>query len=615
MSLFLRSLFICAFALAAFGSIHAEAQNVRTIEDYNASLITNGISWKEGQAVYYPSFYTGFAPRVEDPNRIHFHLSRGNQARLTSPLDEMTVLTYLYGLKKRSEIYTAMIQSKTIVPLQHKLVDSYRSIISSDSYNILQSIDGFEKGQISREQFYQKSLATLKALNPGRVFDIRIDLRAKALAWRDSDLKRVADDAHRAGANDTAAIKSYLGKNSKDAIVVTNNLLLGRINDTFLSDSQLLKLAGLISAVASPTSDNSFVESTVDYFNDVTAGRYAFRVVVNGQYRNAVECSPASSCTLAYSELTAIYPNGSVRQSVNDRDGNLIPMIRENGVTKFVERSYHDVDHIRQEPYYGYIPKMDYTNTGNGIHNPAVRTYLPSAKYKGLHDTLGIPKTDDTLWIVSRGEVSHGCTRFAAGHVLEVREIFPSNPRRMTSLNYTGNNSTDYDLFDVDGSGQLRVMGVDYLIAYAIVSDSGNGYREGNGLVHEAFQKDAFYNFLYGKNQFVMNNNQYVFTNPYISYFIGKPTDDRANAFSVQVQGNYPLYEQAYEKDKLQFYDIPKVSLSSLSENTNNKTNKGVQLVRLLGRINACGPFAKEFKTCNETGFEVEMSSVLNQLK
>jgi hypothetical protein len=118
-----RSLTPLLLALMTFASSVSHAQSIRTIEDYNASLITNGISWKEGSAVYYPSFYTGFAPRVEDANRIHFHLSRGNQARLTTPLDEMTVLTYLYGLKKRSDVYTALIQSKTIVPMQHRLVD------------------------------------------------------------------------------------------------------------------------------------------------------------------------------------------------------------------------------------------------------------------------------------------------------------------------------------------------------------------------------------------------------------------------------------------------------------------------------------------------------------
>ena len=32
---------------------------------------------------YEPSFYTGFAPGTQDPNRVHIELSRGNQVRFT----------------------------------------------------------------------------------------------------------------------------------------------------------------------------------------------------------------------------------------------------------------------------------------------------------------------------------------------------------------------------------------------------------------------------------------------------------------------------------------------------------------------------------------------------
>lgn len=38
--------------------------------------------------VYYdrrePSFYTGFAPRTPDPRRLHLHVGRGNQLRVTA---------------------------------------------------------------------------------------------------------------------------------------------------------------------------------------------------------------------------------------------------------------------------------------------------------------------------------------------------------------------------------------------------------------------------------------------------------------------------------------------------------------------------------------------------
>lgn len=606
---------LTAIAFSLFFARPAAAQ-IRTIDNYNGSLIKHGISWKEGGVVYHPSFYTGFAPRVEDPNRIHFHVSRGNQARLTATLDEMTILTYLYGLKKRSDVFTSMTNSRTILPIQHKLVDMYHSIIKSDAYRILPLTSAYDRGQLSREELYEASLGILKALNPGRVFALRFDMRGQTLSWRDRDLRTLGDRARLAGAVDAAAVKAFLAKNPRESIVATNNLLFGRINAIALSDAQLAKLADLVvSATLAPIADEALVEKAMDYFTDVTEKRYDFRVVVNRQYRKALECSVAS-CDLVYHELTAIYPNGSVREMVRDREGNRVAKIQENGVMKFVERSYGDVDHIRVEPFYGFIPKMDYTDSGNGIHNPAVRTYLKSSKYKSLYDVLGIPKTDSTLWIVSRGLVSHGCTRLATGHLLEARDIFPSNPREMPKVKYTGNLSTDYDLFDIDGSGRLRVMGVDYLIAYNIVADFGEGYREGNGLLSQSFKKPEFYELIYGKRQYVVSNGSYVFPNPYISYFANaKPGAKRASAFSVRMSGDFPLYEQAYEKDKVQFFDIPRLGVGSLETDSNDRMNESHQLVRLFGRIAGCGPFAREFSRCHEMKFEQEMSSILSKIR
>jgi hypothetical protein len=259
---------------------------------------------------------------------------------------------------------------------------------------------------------------------------------------------------------------------------------------------------------------------------------------------------------------------------------------------------------------------MDYTMSGNGFHNPAVRTWLSSGTYKWLYGQLGIPRTDDTLWIVSRGGVSHGCTRVAAGHMNEMRNIFPSNPKAMTKVTYTGTLSTDYDVFDVDADGSPEVMGVDYLIAYKLRANHGDGYREANGLIEASFKKEQFYSLLYGtKNQYYMNgNNKFVFTNPQMSYFQGKPGASRVPAFSVKLQGEYPLYEQAYEKDKLQFFNMPRLGISSLQSSGNNHANKAAQVVRLMGRVNGCGPFASEMKNCWQAGFEREMNSIVSSL-
>lgn len=596
---------IVALALS-FVALAAGAQ-IKTIEDYNQSLIQYGVSWRSGSEGYYPSFYTGFAPRVEEPNRIHFHLGRGNNARLTAVLDEYTVLTYFYNLKKRSDVYQSLVARKTIVPWSHTQVDAYNAIVASPIYGVHGLTAAYESGRLSREALYSASLNTLKLLNPKRTFDINVDFTKAALTWRDSSLKELAQAA---GASDAVSIEKSFDKNARQVTIAVDALLFGRINATYLTAPQKTKLAELAVLALAPSDDAVFVAKTVDFFRDVTAGRYDFRVVVDGKFRPALDCS-TGRCSLNYTEFTAVYPNGSVLEWTTDREGNRINLIREPGMLHFVQRSYHDVDHIRNEPYYGYMPKMDYTYTGNGIHNPAVRTWLPSSNYRGLYNKLNITdKKDDTLWIVSRGAVSHGCTRLAAGHLEEVRNIFPSNPRVMTKVAYFGNISTDYDVFDVDADGQPEVMGVAYYIAYKLKSTTGAGYREANGLIDQSFDRDAFYAQLYGQRQYVVKaDGEYVFTNPYMSYFSGVPTAERAGAFSRSLKGDFKLYEQPYEKDKIQLYNIPTLRISSL--NGNNTTNRSVQFVRLFGRINDCGPFAGEFKGCGENVFQQEMNSLL----
>src|SRR6185436_15497856 len=41
-----------------------------------------------------PTFYTGFAPRTQDPERLHIHLGRGNQLRVTEVLSDGVIGEY-----------------------------------------------------------------------------------------------------------------------------------------------------------------------------------------------------------------------------------------------------------------------------------------------------------------------------------------------------------------------------------------------------------------------------------------------------------------------------------------------------------------------------------------
>ena len=48
---------------------------------------------------YEPSFYAGFAPRTQDPERLHIELSRGNQVRVTVVLGDAELDAYLDDLR------------------------------------------------------------------------------------------------------------------------------------------------------------------------------------------------------------------------------------------------------------------------------------------------------------------------------------------------------------------------------------------------------------------------------------------------------------------------------------------------------------------------------------
>ena len=587
----------------------AEVDASYTIDDYNASLVKYGVPF----FTHYPaSFYTGFAPRVEEPKRIHFRAGRGNQVRLTAILDEYSVLTYLYSLQKRYDAYAraqekGMLQTKSTGQL-----DAFRRVVDSPAYDIRGKIKDFESGKIDRARFYQASLETLSALNPHRVFSLSIDLKSAFLDWK-AQIQRLAgkfkDDP-----TDIEIIKQHLFR-PDDTLVVTNNMLPGRVNAVYLTDEQTDKLARIVSQVLSnPDDDRNFLPLARDYFLDVTQGKYDIQTVAKGKFVSALQCEePERRCLLIYPEFTAIYPNGSVIGSTQDRQKNTVHLIRNSALMTFIDRSYHDVDHIRKEGYYGYAPKMDWEGIGNGAHNPGVSHWLPGMKH--LYGEIGIPEDYQFLWVVSRGPVSSGCVRMSTGHLWEARHVFPANPERMKELLYFGNHSADYDVFDIDGNGTPEVMGSDYQVAYSLQGPSGDNKRKGKNFSLSDVTKTEFYQHLYGeKGQFTKDGDVYKFQNPYVSHFRKNEADDkRAAVISRPLPGTYKLYEQPYEKDKVQIYHLPPKFRQQLSIKDNNRST-GKQMVRVLGRVSACGPFKDDWSFCYEDQFEQEFDTLTGQL-
>jgi hypothetical protein len=587
----------------------AHAGQSFSIDDYNASLAKFGIPFVER---YPASFYTGFAPRVEEPQRLHFRAGRGNQVRLTAVLDEYTVLTYLYYLKKRNDVYSEAAGKGLFVTKSTHHLDAYRRIIESPTYNILGTIQDFEEQKITREQFYQASLEILAALNPHRVFPISIDLKGAFRDWKEK-VQQYAQNYNDDPA-DLELLKQFL-LNLDNTLVLSNQMLPGRINVVYLTEEQEDKLTAIISQVLqNPDDDAANFKLALDYFQSMTAGKYDFRTVDGEQFVPALRCKNADSeCLLAYPEFTAIYPNGSVFASTKDRQGNPIHMIRNSALMTFLDRPYYDVDHIRKEGYYGYAPKMDWQGIGNGIHNPGVSHHLPGMKH--LYSELDIPKEYQFVWAVSRGPVSHGCVRLAVGHLWETRHVFPASNAKLKEVLYFGNHSADYDIFDIDGNGEAQVMGTQYYIAYSVKGASGDARRKGKGFKLADIDKNDFYSNLYGaKDQFVLEGDSYKFPDPHVSYFRKADPKDRQGAvISRQLQGSFALYEQPYEKDKMQVYKLPPKFQKQLSIRDNNKS-VGKQMVRVFGRISGCGPFKAEWSYCYEDQFDQEFQALLGDL-
>ena len=279
----------------------------------------------------------------------------------------------------------------------------------------------------------------------------------------------------------------------------------------------------------------------------------------------------------------------------------------------FIDRPYHDVDHIRSQGYYGYAPKMDWEGIGNGIHNPGVSHYLKGAPH--LYSQLQIPEEYQFLWVVSRGPVSHGCVRMAVGHLWEVRHVFPASPARMKELLYFGNQSADYDVFDIDGDGKPEVMGSDYFIAYSVQGASGDARRKGKNFSLADGNRTDFYANLYGgEGQFIEQEGIYLFKDPYVSYFRKTDAEDKRGAvISRPLRGSFALYEQPYEKDKVQIYRLPTAFQKQLGIKDNNKST-GKQMVRVLGRVSACGPYKGDWSYCYENQFEEEFERLIGQL-
>ena len=480
------------------------------------------------QGVYYyriaPSFYTGFAPRCQDPKRIHVHLGRGNQVRVTLVLSDRILDSYLPDLALRYRVYDELIKKGTITLTQNMGFEKFAQTISKD--NILKYADA--KNDMALSEYRKITLEMLQKLNPGKVFHIQTDFDRRIRDW-------------------STRLVPYLTKKPsiQESLILINNMLPTRIWVTELPWRLEDKLRHAITlyvlyeeALKSDQSWNAFYGAAVDLFEAATEGIY-----------------PLKGKMLDFYEFTAVYPVGTLNQFAK-YDGRNIPLYPCPGKRNLIEHQRTKVvDHIPDIACYGYLPWIPYMHVGKTMHNSfhtlwfemnTKNTKFLPKEWKNNAQNSRTGKPYPKLWLLSRGPMSHGCTHVNAGHISELRQMLPSEEKLLPQVVTYRNKSNHFDVFDIDGDGQPEVMGVKYFFAYSLKNKRPHKLRAPT-------DRKSFYKWLYVNGYRYDDDGKVIFEEAPTSKFV------RKNAYKGETFENIPLYEADYTPETIQFYKFKKI--------------------------------------------------------
>ncbi len=476
------------------------------------------------QGVFYyriePSFYTGFAPRCQDPERIHIHLGRGNQVRVTIALSDEIIDSYLSDLAKRYDTYETLIQKGTIRLTQNKGFEKFSRIISKE--NILKLVE--EKSRMGPEEYGKISLEILEKLNPGRVFHIKIDFDRQMHQW-------------------STRLMPLLNKKPsiQESLSLINDMLPTRVWVTELPWRLNEKLQNAITLYGIYVEDlksaaawNSFYRAAIELFDLATGNIY-----------------PVKGKMLGFYEFTAVYPVGTLNQFAQ-YDGRNIPLYPCPGKWNLIEHQRTKVvDHIPDKQCYGYLPWLPYMHVGKTLHNSfhtlwfqndtKTNSFIPKEWKQNTKDSR-TGKPYPNLWLLSRGPMSHGCTHVNAGHISELRQMLPSPEKLLPKVVTFRNKSNHFDVFDIDGDGKPEVMGVKYFHAYSLKNKKPYKRRA-------PADRKSFYKWLYVNGYHYDNQGSVIFDEAPTSKFV------RKTAYQGEIYKNIPLYEAEYTPETIQFYN------------------------------------------------------------
>jgi hypothetical protein len=460
-----------------------------------------------------PSFYTGFAPRTPDPTRLHLHIGRGNQLRVTAVLADDVLQDYARDLWQRWRTYRTLIDGGRLVLTQNHAFDAFEQQLREVE---LDRLVGEEK-TLAPDALRTRNLALLERLNPGRVFHLRMPVDAVVARWA----AEVRAEDHR-----------HLDPMRRLQLV--NLLLPTRLWVTDLEPGVASSLDALVALAPADAGAHPTPELRAKFLALLAR-------ISHGHY-------PVVGDELVFDEFTAIYPVGTFNEYTPWR-GKRIPEYPTPGRrTLTTHQRTLTVDHIPTDESYSYSPWLPYMHVGTNMHNSfhtlwwqmeaAHTPFLPAAW-----------RTDEPryLWLLSRGPMSHGCTHVNVGHIAELRQLLPAETEKLYDVDVFYNQSPLYDVFDIDGDLTPEVMGVRYFIAYSLHDKTPDALRA-------PMERHGYYAWLYAGDLDYDAADHGVFHDVHDGRFVGR---DAAVGRGYE---RIALREAAYEPERVQFYrlvDIP----------------------------------------------------------
>ena len=465
-----------------------------------------------GYSRYEPAFYTGFAPRIPEPERLHVRIGRGNQLRVTAVLSDEVLEGYGRELEARRARYVNLVQSAQIELTQNDGLSPFLTTLERSALDARLAA----QQDLAPAEIRRRNLALMEQLNPGRVFRISMPLDEVIARWQ------------------TVAIESAppAGPRGRQGRVdLANAMLPTRLTVRALSTPQAASLNALMArADESPASLRDDFAALLD---SLAPGRY-----------------PRVEDRLEFVEFTAIHPIGSFNDYVVHK-GRKIPMYPTPGRRALMtHQRTRTPDHIPTNLAYSYAPWLPYMHVGSRLHNsfhtlwwkmtPSDAKFLPAQVGAREHrDRDGRPHR--YLWVLSRGPMSSGCTHVNLGHILELRQMLPAEASTMFDVEVFINQSHQFDVFDIDGDLEPEVMGVEYFVAYSLRNKRPHRLRAPT-------ERGAYYDWLYGGELEVAADGKGHFEDVRDSRFVGRRARDGKLYERVR------LYEASLEPQRLQFF-------------------------------------------------------------